>query len=163
MLATEMYRTAANAKIGLDPVLASEFDRLFGSEPVEALRWAWGVWRSRSPFFPAICDIVNLLLEFHRSERERKAAAEKREERRLLEEARRKGLVPEFSDTVRELRTVLSAVGEEPEHMARMRRFKERIARASAAIGTLELSDEQIQSRRERERVEIERYREGGY
>lgn len=158
MLATEMYRTAANAKIPLDPLLASEFDRLFGSEPIEALRWAWGVWRARSPYFPAICDIVSLLRDFHRSERGREEEAAKREERRLLEDARKKGLVPEFADTVRELKAVLSAVGEEPEHVARMRRFKERIARAAAAVGTLDLSDEQIQSRRQRERAEIARY-----
>ena len=156
-----MYRTAANAKIPLDPVLASEFDRLFGAEPVEALRWAWGVWRARSPYFPAICEIVTLLRDFHRGEQERIAEAAKREERRLLEQARQKGVVPEFADTVRELRAVLNAVGEEPDHVARMRRFNERIARASSAIGTLELTDEQIQSRRQRERAEIERYRDG--
>ena len=160
MLATEMYRTAANAKIQLDPLLASEFDRVFGGEPVEALRWAWGVWRARSPFFPAICDVISLLKDFHRGERERQEEAARRQERQLLEEGRRKGLVPEFAETVRELHAVLANIGEEPEHVARMRRFRERIARASVAIGTLQLSDEQIEARRTREREEIRRYQE---
>lgn len=136
----------------------AEFDREFSSEPPEALEWAFKAWRRDSPFFPAISEICKLLAGWHREKREAVEADKRRAEREAIEQARKEGKLLDFVDVVQQVKQVLEATPE-PEHMKRLREFRQRLERASLAVGTLHLSEDQIAARREKEREECERYR----
>lgn len=159
-LAIQVHLTALNAKITLDEegLLTAEFDRVFSRESPEAIQWAFQVWRDKSPFFPAVSEIVALVKEFKRGEREQAALKAQLDEKFLLEERRRLGQVPDFTEVLKQLKAIADEV--KPEHMERQQRFDRRIQRISVATATLDLTPEQIQTRRAKERAEIARYRE---
>jgi hypothetical protein len=159
-LAIQVHLTALNAKITLDEegLLTAEFDRVFSRESPEAIQWAFQVWRERSPFFPAVSEIRKLVIEFKRGQREQMELQAQMDERFLLEERRRQGQVPDFVEVLKQLRAI--ADESKPEHMERQQRFDQRIQRISVAASTLDLTPEQIQARRDKERAEIARYRE---
>jgi len=136
----------------------AEFDRVFSREAPDAIKWAFQVWRDKSPFFPAVCEIRKLLTEFHRGQREQAELQARLDEKFLLEERRRQGQVPDFSDVLKELRAI--AFDAKPEHLERQHHFEQRVQRAVIAANTLDLTEDQIKARREKERAEIARYRE---
>lgn len=158
MLGVQMHLTALNAKSEPEKELVSEFDRVFSRESPEAIRWAFEVWRDRSPFFPAVCEIRALVIEFKRRQREQSELNARLDDRFLLEERRKQGQVPDFPAVLQQLREAVDAKGE-PEFMKRHRQFKQQMERLSIAVGTLGLSEEQIRARREKELAEIARYR----
>lgn len=141
-------------------LLSSEFDAVFSREAPEAIEWAFRVWRDRSPFFPPISEIRKLVLEFKRGQRERMELEAKLSEQFLLEEGRRQGQVPDYGEVVNQLRAIVENA--KPDHLDRWKRFRERLAmkRIASVAATLDLTEEQIRERRNRERAEIERYRE---
>jgi len=158
-IAVQMHLTALNAKSEPDPALVAEFDDVFAEESPDAIKWAFRIWRDQSSFFPAISDIRKLVESWHREKREIAEAENRRAERKAEEQARREGKLVGITDIQTQLRAVMAAQPE-PEHMRRHRQFQQRMKRVSAAIPTLHLSEEEIQSRREKERAEIERYRQ---
>lgn len=151
-----------NAKMTLDEegLLTAEFDRRFCQETPEAIEWAFEAWREKSPFFPAVSDIIGLLKDFKRGQREQEELKARLDEKFLLEERRKQGQVPDFVDVLKQLKAVAEKA--EPEHMQRMRKFDEKLdmKRVSLSAATLGLSPEQIQARRDKERAEIRRYGE---
>jgi hypothetical protein len=160
-LAIQIHLTALNAKVTLDDegVLAAEFDAVFSKESPVAIQWAFRVWRDKSPYFPAISEIRALIAEWRRGERERQELESRMEEKFLLEERRKQGQVPDFTEVVKQLKAVCDQTAEVP-HIMREREFRQRINRIAMAAGTLELTPEEIAARREKERAEIERYRQ---
>ena len=64
-LAVQMHLTALNAKVDPESELAQEFARVFGTEPPDAIEWAFQEWRLHSPFFPTIADITKLISQWH--------------------------------------------------------------------------------------------------
>lgn len=141
-------------------LLTAEFDRVFGREDSSAIEWSFQVWREKSPFFPAVSEILALLKEYKRGLREQMELKAALDQKFLLEEGRKQGQVPEFSEVLKELKTVADRV--KPEHAERTRRFQEKLdmKRASLAAATLDLTPEQIRARRDKERAEIRRYTE---
>lgn len=159
-IAVQIHLTALDAKSEPEPALVAEFDDVLSGEPPEAIKWAFRTWRDQSKYFPAISEIRKLIERWHREQRETAEAEKRRAEREAIDRARREGKLIDFVDVVRQMNQVV-ATAPEPEHVKRQREFNHRMQRASAAIATLELTEEQIQSRREKERREIQRYREG--
>lgn len=160
MLGVQMHLTALNAKSEPEEELVSEFDRALSKEPPAAIEWAFVAWRDRSPFFPAISDIRKLLNEWRRAERERQELESQMEEKFLLEERRRQGQVPNFADVVKQLQAV--ADGAEPEFMKKQKQFRQKMEMQpiSLATATLNLTEDQIRARRDKEIAEIRRYQE---
>jgi hypothetical protein len=164
MLGYQMKLTAENAKTKPDEDLLVEFKRLFGNESPDATKWAWEAWRGKSLYWPAISEILTLYKDFHRGQREQAELIARQEEKRRLEEGRKRGEVVEFPTLVKELK-LAAAVEAEPAR--RLREFDERMAQAAdsmrsvaSALETLHLTEEQIQARREKEREEMRRYGE---
>lgn len=157
MLGVQMHLTALNAKSEPEAELVSEFDRIFSRESPDAIQWAFQTWREKSPFFPAVSEMIALIKEFKRGQREQAELKARLDEQFLLEERRRQGQVPDFSEVVKELKVIAERV--QPEWAEREKRFKQRIERISLAAATLDLTPEQIQQRRARECAEVERYR----
>jgi hypothetical protein len=158
MLGLQMHLTALNAKSEPEAELVSEFDRVFSKEPPEAIQWAFGVWREKSPFFPAIANVRSLVNEWRRGQREQAALRAQLDEKFLLEEGRKRGDVLDFGETVKLLKQV--ADDAKPDSAERERQFKHRMLRAALALPTIQLTEEQIRERREGERREIARYAE---
>lgn len=158
MLGHQINLTALNAKSDPAPELVAEFDRKFSRESPEALAWAFDVWRDQSPFFPSIAEIRKLLMDWRRGQREQMELKTKLDEEFLLEERRRQGQVPDFPQVLQQLKAVVDAV--QPEHMEREKQFRQRMLRAAQIVPTLDLTEEQIRARREKEKAEIARYRE---
>jgi hypothetical protein len=88
-LAQQINITAQNAKVEVGEDLVREIASEFEEEPPEAIEWAFRSWRRTSPFMPAICDLLELVNEWHEQEREliaeRRRAAEKDAEARARE------------------------------------------------------------------------------
>ena len=76
----------------------------------------------------------------------------------LLEEGRKRGEVQEFGEIVRKMKDIASKMPE-PEHMKRWSRFKQQMASITQIVPEIELSEDQIRARREKERAECEQYR----
>jgi hypothetical protein len=150
-----------NAKMTLDEegLLMAEFDRVFSRETPESIRWAFQVWRDRSPFFPALSEVRTLIAEWHRSRREAAEAEASRREKVAIEKARKEGKLMEFAEVVKHLQEI-TAAHPEPEHLKRHREFNLRMQRVAPAVGTLHMSEEEIRARREKERAELRRYQE---
>src|SRR5689334_17679298 len=70
MLGVQMHLTALNAKSEPEAELVSEFDRIFSRESPDAIQWAFQTWREKSPFFPAVSEMIALVKEFKRGQRE---------------------------------------------------------------------------------------------
>jgi hypothetical protein len=160
MLGLQMHLTALNAKSEPEEELVAEFDRRFGKESPEALEWAFVAWRDRSPFFPTVSDIRQLLREYRKAEMERIALEAQLEEKFLLEQRRRQGKVPDFGEVIKQLKAIAESTPES-ESQKQWRKFNERVravAPASIALSTLHLTEEQIRARREKERREIKYY-----
>ncbi len=153
-----MHLTALNAKSEPEDALSAEFFRVFSRESPEALQWAFQVWRDRSPFFPAISDIRKLTIEWQRGQREQSALRAQMDQEFLLEEARKRGEVLSFGETMKLLKQIADEA--KPESEERERQFKHRMLRAAMALPAIQLTEEQIQSRRNKELAEIARYRE---
>lgn len=151
-----MHLTALNAKSEPEAELAGEFNRVFSKESPDALKWAFEAWRDKSPFFPAISDVLKLVKEYKRGQREHAELKARLDEKFLIEQRRALGQVPDFPDVVKQLQAI--AVNIEPEWMKREKKFRDRMQHAAAAIPTLTLSDEQIRARRFKEREEIQRH-----
>jgi hypothetical protein len=156
----ELFLTADNANMSLSEERAAEFTRVFSGEAVEALSFAFRSWRSSSQYFPAISQIGSLIEKWHREKREAAEAEKRRAEREAIEQARKDGKLIDFGDVMKQMNQIVQAAPE-PDHMKRQREFNHRMQRAALAVGTLRLSEEEIRSRREKERAEIEHYREG--
>lgn len=152
-----MHLTTLNSKSEPEPELAAEFGRVFAKESPTALEWSFRVWRDRSPFFPAVSDILALVKEWRRGEQERKELHDKLDQKFLLEEGRRQGQVPELAEVFQNLRAV-AARSMDIEPMKREQRYREKIASAQIASPPVTLSQEQIVARRDKEREEIEEY-----
>jgi len=159
-LALQINLTAQNAKTAPTPELMAEFKRVFRNESQEATEWAWDMWRRQSDFFPPIAAIVRLYAEWHRARREAAEAEKRRAEREAIEQARREGKLVDFVDVVKQMNEIVAAQPE-PEHMKRQRAFNHRMQRAAHAVGTLHLSENEIEERRQKEQVEIRRYERG--
>lgn len=86
-LVTEMYVTAANAKVELDQYLNRSFLEEFASQSPEAIKWVFHEWRAQSPFQPAISDIWVLIGRYH--ERRQIDLADEQRQRDKAETARR--------------------------------------------------------------------------
>jgi hypothetical protein len=157
-LGREINLTALNAKSDPSPELIAEFDRLFGKESPEALEWAFKAWRDQSPFFPPICEIRKLVREFQHGEREQRQLRAQMDERFLLEEARKRGELLEFGEVVQQLKDFVSKMPE-PEHAKREKRFQQKMASVTQIVPSLNLSADQIATRRDKERAECEQYR----
>ncbi|HLZ49259.1 MAG TPA: hypothetical protein VKP61_00775 [Candidatus Acidoferrum sp.] len=135
----------------------AEFDRVFSRESPDAIQWAFQMWREKSPFFPALSEMIALVKEFKRGQREQAELKARLDEKFLLEERRRQGQVPDFPEVIKELKVIAERV--QPEWAEREKRFKQRIERISLAAATLDLTPEQIRERRARELAEMKRYR----
>jgi hypothetical protein len=159
-LAIQVHLTALNAKITLDEegLLTAEFDRVFSRESPEAIQWAFQVWREQSPFFPAVSEIRKLVLDWQRGQREQSALRAEMDQRFLLEEGRKRGEVLDFGETVKLLKEIADQA--KPDSEERERRFQQRMLKAAMAMPTIQLTEEQIKARRDKERAEIARYRE---
>jgi hypothetical protein len=154
----ETFQTADNANMTVSEERMAEFMRVFSGEAPEPIIYAFRSWRAQFQFFPAECHIRGLIDRWHREKREAAEAKARRREKEAVEQARKEGKVLEFPDLVKELQSKLDSAPE-PEHVKRHRQFRQRVERASLAVGTLLLSEEQIAARRERERAECEKYR----
>lgn len=155
----QVHLTALNSKSESDAGLAQEFLRSFWAERPEAIEWAFRTWRGSSPFFPAISEIRALVERWHRERHEAAEAERRRAEKDALEQARKEGKLVEFTEVVKHLQQIAHSLPE-PEHLKREREFNRRMQRAVSATGMLQLTDEEIRARRERECAEIRRYRE---
>lgn len=160
MLGVQMHLTALNAKAEPEAVLVAEFDRVFSREDPEAIQWAFRVWREESAFFPPVSEIRRLVNAYKRGQREQRELKERLEDRFLLEERRKQGQEPAPGELFEQLRSVVETA--KPEHMERQKQFAERMEmkRISLAAATLTLTEEGIQARRDKERAEIQRYRD---
>jgi len=156
-----MNKTAQNAKTEPTPELMAEFDRVFGQEPPEATDWVWPLWRAKSPFWPAICDIHALYADWRRGQREQTELRARQDERAKIEEARKRGELVEFSAIVKGLKKLVKKIPEpEPCHRVRvMRQHQVNACVPSIDSAWARMSPEQKEARAEREREEIERYR----
>lgn len=147
----------ANAKADLDPVVYKEFLREFSAADALALDWAFHEHRRRSPFFPAISEMVLLLAEYRKAEREKREMDEQRRKREELEQAKREGKTIPFAKIMSDLAGQVKRMPEPP-HAARQRVSKARVALVKTP--TIDLSGEtpqQRESRVARERAEIQR------
>jgi hypothetical protein len=152
--------TALNSKSESDAGLAQEFLRSFWAEPPEAIEWAFRTWRGSSPFFPAISEIRALVERWHRERHEAAEAEKRRAEREAEEQARREGKLVDFVDLQKQLAEAMKSQPE-PEHIRKQREFRLRMEHAATAVRALDLSEQQVRKRRQKERAEIEQYREG--
>lgn len=91
VLAKEIHLTRLNAKTEPDELLEDEFMRMFCVEPAEAVEFAFRERRERSPFFPAISDIVDLIGIWKRRKREADDEERRRAEQAETEHRRAKG------------------------------------------------------------------------
>lgn len=153
-----MHLTALNAKSEPESELVAEFDRVFSRESPEAIQWAFQVWREQSPFFPAVSEIRKLVIDWHRGQREQAALRAQLDERFLLQEGRKRGEVLAFDEIVKQLKQVADEA--RPESEERERQFRHRMLKAAMALPTIQLTEDQIRARREKELQEIRRYRE---
>jgi hypothetical protein len=160
-LVRQIHLTRINSKSEPDDDLEAQILRKFHLEPPDAIRWAFETWTDQFQWFPAICHIRSLIDRWHRDKREAAEAEARRREKAALEQARTEGKLVEFADLVKELQSKLDSEPE-PEHVKRQRQFRQRMERASLAVRTLHLTEEQIAARREKERAECEKYREEG-
>jgi hypothetical protein len=158
-LLVQMHLSALNAKSEPEKELGKEFLRVFANEPPQAIEWAFQAWRDKSPYFPAVSDIRSLLKDWRRGERERIELESKMQEKFLLEERSRQGQLVDFAEVVNQMQTIANL---ETEPTKRERTFRDRMAmqKIGVAAATMNLTDEQIRARREKDRAEIDRYRE---
>jgi hypothetical protein len=124
----QMILTAANAKATVDPMLVAEFDCVFSAEPADAIEWAFRTWRNKSAYFPAISEIRELLNDWHRGKREQAELKARQDEKRRLEEARKRGELVDFTDILKKFRETMD-IQPEPEHVKREREFRLRMER----------------------------------
>lgn len=160
-IAFQMKLTAQDAKTQPTPELIAEFDRVFGQESPEATDWVWPLWRDKSKYWPAICDIRALYTDWHRGQREQAELWALQADKAKTEELRRRGELVEFADVMKGLKGVAKAMPE-PEHSRRERELRQREVNAevpSIDSAWRKMSPEQKESRAAKEREEIERYR----
>ena len=105
-LAVELHLTALNAKTEPEGELIAEFTRQFADEPHEAIQWAFRAWRDKSPFFPALCEISELIKTWHWARYQETVAAKARKEHRDIEAARNRGELVNFTDLAKKLQDV---------------------------------------------------------
>lgn len=151
-LLREMRLTAANAKIVLHQDLNEEFLRALCKYPSEAVESAFRAWRDVSPFFPAISDIRALCEVWCRRKRETDEAQRRAAERQESNVARERGELVDFADIVERLKDVCKM----PERVPAQTRT---VAMREPPLA-LQLTKEQVAARRQKEREEIERYKE---
>jgi hypothetical protein len=157
-LAIEMHLTALNAKVTLDSALVREFRHVFDTETPEAIQWAWRAWRHRSPYFPAISDILTLVADWQRGQAEQEELRGRHERRVLYEKARAEGKLVDFAELRAKLYEVAKSKGFPAEPARRLRDYELR-TRHVPTIPAVKMTPEEIEGRRNKERVEIERYR----
>lgn len=162
-LAIEIHLTTLNSKSGVETELLSEFKREFENEPPEAVEWAFRAWRRQSQFFPAISEIATLLGEWHRAEREQDEIRQQLKDKLTEQEARKAGQLVDFREIQEKLLEIVSH-SRMSKHERRLRDYRER-HRELPVDPPLQFTQQQIEARREFERVEIEKYKhqpEGG-
>lgn len=151
-----MHLSALNSKSEPESELVSEFSRKFSNEPPEAIQAAFRAWRDISPFFPTIADIAELLFTWHRLKAEEYQAQQQAAEKQKITEAREKGELVEFTDILKQLDKTVGKMPEPP-HIQRQRKSR---PTTSPTIPSVQLTKEQIDARREKEREEIKRAEE---
>jgi hypothetical protein len=161
MLAVEMHLTALNAKSVPELELVAEFSRSFAHFPPAAIQFAFRKWRESEWGFPAISQIFGLCALWTKQQRAEREAAERAQEKRLEDEARKGGQLLDFAELRKKLAD-LAATKAMPEAERQRREFErgiaERMAKATAPPA-LTLTPQEIEARREQERIEIERAR----
>ena len=158
-LAVQMHLTTLNAKSEPEEELVAEFGRVFAKESPVVIEWVFRTWREQSQFFPAIADILKLVKEWRRGERERKELEKGLKDKFLLEEGRKQGQVPELVEIFQQLKDVAMKTMDVPT-MQREAQFRERIQRVEPTIipPAVRLTAEQIEARRSKEQAEIHQY-----
>lgn len=140
----------------MESELTAEFDRVFSGQPAEALDYAFASWREVSQFIPTIADIRGLLKDWHRNKTELKSKTEQRAEKERLETGRATGEVVDLVDLKAELAHMCQMPIAPTAHQQKLKAAMER-ARRTNFIPPIQLTPEQIESRREREREECEK------
>jgi hypothetical protein len=156
MLVKQIFLTRLNSKSEPADDLEAEILRKFHREDPEAIEWVFDAWREQSPFFPSISDIRKLLFDYRRGVREQEELKARMDEKLLLEERRQQGQVVEYGEVLKQLREIAAKV---PELPVRKPQMSSRMIGLMQIAPTLNLSEDQIRARRERERAECERYR----
>lgn len=150
----ELDLTATNSKTIVEPRLSGEFLRVLAEFPAGAVEAAFRGWRDVSPFFPAISDIRDLAQLWVKRKREACEQERQAEERKQAESARERGELIDFSDILRKLNDTVGKMPEPP-HIRRERKVRERAVVATAPA--VQMTQEQIEARREAEQAEIQR------
>lgn len=162
LLAKQLYISGVNAAgaPGIEPEIHNEFTREFWSADPEALEYAFRTFRGKCSFVPTIAEIRALVGEWEFNQREARKEQARQAEKAATEEGRKQGKVPE-------LREVLAQLGELagkmkiPEHERKLQESRAQTpSRFSIPTIAPRMTAEQIAARREKERAEIERYKQ---
>jgi len=153
-LATEMNLTAQNAKTIPDDCLVREFFRVFEIHPPMAITFAFRAWRDSSPHFPSMSDIRILINQWHAKQRQLAHEEKQKVEEAAVREAREQGKCVDFAEIKKQLLNIckMPEVKTQPKVVNAIRAIR-------PILPTLQLTNEQIEARREMERAEIEHYK----
>jgi|HubBroStandDraft_5_1064220.scaffolds.fasta_scaffold42549_2 hypothetical protein len=88
-------------------------DSEFSAAPPEAIEWAFRSWRKTSPYMPAICEIHELLLTWHRLKRELNQEEKARLDKAATEDARERGELIDFCDVVARFAEITARTSEQ--------------------------------------------------
>lgn len=145
-------------------MLESEFMRRFHGEDPDQLRAAFEEHRDRSPFFPAVSEIVEIMRVRKARLRESTEVERRRQEREELQKARADGKLVDFADVRERITEIVKRMPDTPQ----LKRWHSRKDKETTGVVTpaVVLSPEQIMAEVEKERndpkmsAEIARYRD---
>jgi len=155
-----MKLTAANSKTKPEEDLLGEFWRLFEKEQPEATAWAWESWRGKSSYWPSIFEIGTLYKDWHRGQREQAELKARQEEKRLLDEGRKRGELVGFPTVLEQLKSAALEKLQTGKRLRDERLAADNMRPVASALETLHLTEEQIQARRENLRAAEKKARE---